>query len=77
MKICVGFDELWVSVLRCAADIVAKLVLGLHESKTIQYFDNSLLSWSCQSIWKVLLSCLEILDHIGVRQTCDSKQVNH
>ena len=46
-------------------------VIGMHESNTIQYLCKyclalvnsckiSPLSWSCQSIWKVLLSCLEM-----------------
>ena len=33
------------------------------------------LSLNMKSI--ILLSCLEILDHIGVKQTCDSKRVIH
>ena len=37
----------------------------------------SLLPWSFQSISKILLSCLEIIDHIGVTQTYDNKRVNH
>ena len=61
--------------------------LGLHESETIEYFCNSVslldilknfslvlvLSINMKSI---IVSCLEILDHIGVTQTCNNKRVD-
>ena len=46
-------------------------------SDSCKFLKISLLYWSFQSIWKVLLSCFDIIEYIGVTLMCDSKQVNY
>ena len=67
---------LWILVVNRDARERDNTIFLLVLSHSSKFLKISILSWSCQSIWKIILSCLEILDHIGDTQTCDKKQVD-